>query len=276
MFGKVFDRIESLKTVATKADKKIIDGLKRIKAEEIIYMSITELAGKLGVSETAVMRFCRKLDYSGFQDFKLSLSQEIGNGAAINGRKSYAQNIANDMVDSVIETYKQLDGNEDACKKTAELIVSSRRVCAFGVGNSAIAPTMIKHRLLRADIPVETASDTHVQAIIASNLKAGDAVILVSVSGATKDIINIAEIAKQNGAAIVVITNYDKSPLVKYADYSLFVCRKEGASEGGSLATIVAQAYVIDCFCAEVFNLLGEKSKEANIKAAKAVSDKSL
>src|SRR5690625_7817587 len=36
--------------------------------EKVIYLSVTELAEKAGVGETTVLRFCRKLDYKGFQE----------------------------------------------------------------------------------------------------------------------------------------------------------------------------------------------------------------
>lgn len=63
MIGKVFDRIEGLRPVATKTEVRLIDGLKKIEKEDIIYMSITELASLLGVAEATFLRFCRKLDY---------------------------------------------------------------------------------------------------------------------------------------------------------------------------------------------------------------------
>ncbi len=273
MQGKVFDRIESLKTVATKAELRLIEGLKQIKKEDIIYMSITELAGQLNVAEATLLRFCRKLDYRGFQDFKLSLSQEIGSEETVSN-VGIAQKIANDMTDAINGTCKQID--YEKCTEVAEKIIKAKRVCAFGVSNSAIAPLMFKNRLAKAGIFVENTTDTHQQTIIASNLTDEDVVVLVSVSGATKDILTLAEIAKKNGTFVVVLTNYDKSPLAKYADYAFFNYRKEAAYVGGSLATVVAQSYIVDMICTAVFECLGEESSLRSMKASMAVSDKSI
>ena len=251
MVGKVFDRIESLKSMATKAELRMIEKIKTIPKEEIIYMSITELAAQLKVAEATFLRFCRKLDYRGFQDFKLSLSQELGSeekGAPM----SHSKRIATNMVDAIMETYKQLD--EEDCKRAAMYIYKANKVCVFGVGSSSIAPQMMKNRLVRTGLPVESTSDPHMQAIIASNLSDKDVMVLVSVSGATKDIINLAEIAKKNGTPLIVLTNYNKSPLAKYADVTFFTCRKEVAYEGGSLASVVAQSYIADMLCATVLS----------------------
>jgi DNA-binding MurR/RpiR family transcriptional regulator len=50
----------------------------------------------------------------------------------------------------------------------------------------------------------------------------GDVVILVSVSGSTKDILDVAAQAKKRGVTTIAVTNYLKSPLVRYADYVLY------------------------------------------------------
>ena len=241
MIGKVYDRINNMRPVATKTDLKVIDGIMKLKKDEIIYMSITELAMRLGVSEATILRFCRKIDYRGFQDFKLSLSQETGGGNAAD-ESDYMKNIAYDMTDAIIETYKALDAKQ--CSDVAKLIISSRKICIFGVGNSSIAPAMFKVKLAR--------------------------------TGITKDIINLAEIAKKNSTPIVVITNYNKSPLAKYADYLFLTCRKEGVYEGGSMATVCAQSYIVDVLCATVYKDLGAESDERNMKVALTISDKAI
>ena len=273
MIGKVYDRLESMKSVATKTELKIIDGIKQIKREDIIYMSINELSAVLDVAEATLVRFCRKLEYRGFQDFKLSLSQELG-AEQERPTDSCPRRVADDMIDAIVQTSKEFD--YEACKQVAAKILEKRTVYAFGVGSSAIAPAMLKSRLIRAGLTVENTHDTHSQSLIASNLGSDDVIILVSVSGATKDIINIAEIAKKNGATVVVITNYNRSPLAKYADYAFFSCRKEAAYEGGTLATVVAQSYIIDMISTTVFELLGKEAGQRMLKVSMALSDKYL
>ncbi|MBQ2712729.1 MAG: MurR/RpiR family transcriptional regulator [Clostridia bacterium] len=273
MIGKVFDRIEALRRVATKTELRVIEKLKDIKREEIIYMSITELANKMKVAEATVLRFCRKLGYRGFQDFKLCLSQELG-GNVVEGTESYSKSIAEDMQDAIMQTYAVFKVEE--CRQVARKICNAGKVCIFGVGNSAFAPAMMKNKLVRTGFSVESTSDSHVQTIITSNLGEKDVLILVSVSGATKDIIKLAEIGKKNGTTVVVLTNYDKSPLAKYADYIFITCRKEAAYEGGSLATVAAQSYIVETLCAEIFDCIGAETSERSLKASLAVSDKSI
>lgn len=68
MIGKVFDRIQAIRPVATKTERKLIDRICEIDKKDLIYLSITDLADMLGVAEATILRFCRKLEFKGFQD----------------------------------------------------------------------------------------------------------------------------------------------------------------------------------------------------------------
>lgn len=272
MIGKTYDRMLALKNVATKSELKIIEGLTNIKKEDVIYYSVTELASNLNVAEATIVRFVRKLGYNGFQDFKLSLSKELGD--LVSGKASITKNIAMRMTDAINETYKSLD--YDLCVKIAKLIVNARKISAFGVGNSYITAVEVSNALARIGFNVLSTPDSHLQAMVASNMNEDDVIVLFSVSGSTKDVIDVAEIAKQNHVTIVVITCYDKSPLAKYSDLVLYSMRREAAYEGGSLTTVVSISFIIDCLYNAIYDLLGPTAKERALGAASSVANKSI
>ncbi|MDE7373054.1 MAG: MurR/RpiR family transcriptional regulator, partial [Clostridia bacterium] len=153
-------------------------------------------------------------------------------------------------------------------------IVQARKVCAFAVGASTIATKAVQLSLLRLGVFVDASTDNHLQSIAAANLDGRDFLILFSVSGSTKDIVNLAEIAKKNGTKILVVTNYNKSPLAKYADYLLLSVRKEAAQNGGALSTSVAQEYIADVLCSAVFEVLENEGAVNRFKSSAAVADK--
>ena len=273
MVGKPLDRIYAAKEIATKTEKKIIDGILDIPLDEIIYLSISDLASRLKVAEATLVRFCKKLGYNGFQEFKLHLSRETGViGDYTND--CVAKKIALQMVDAINETSRSI--RYDQCLAIADLMIKSDHVCAFGVGNSSITAMEISNVFARLGINVTYTPDSHLQAMITSNLSSKDTVILISVSGSTKDIIDVAEVAKQNGVNIVVITCYDRSPLAKYADHILFSTRREAAWEGGSVSTIVSISYIINVLYHAVYEKLGEDGYEYTMRSATAVANKSL
>lgn len=273
MVGKPLDRIYAAREIATKTEMKIIDGILEISPNEIIYLSISDLASRLKVADATLVRFCKKLGYSGFQEFKLHLSQECA-VLQHNEADSTVKRIALQMVDAINETSRSI--KYDECLKIARLMISSRKVCAFGVGNSSITAMEITNVLARLGLTVTYTPDCHLQAMITSNLTPDDTVILISVSGSTKDIIDVAEIAKRNGVNTVVITCYDRSPLAKYADHILFSTRREAAYEGGSVSTIVSISYIINVLYNAIYEVLGKDGYELTMRAASSVANKSL
>lgn len=71
-------RVKKGKT--TKSQKKLIEYLERVDYENIIYLSITELADSTKVAEATILRFCRLLGFNGYQEFKLNMAQEMSGG----------------------------------------------------------------------------------------------------------------------------------------------------------------------------------------------------
>ncbi len=273
MIGTALDRISAARQIATKTEKKVIDGILKTPPEEIIYLSISDLSARLKVADATLVRFCKKIGYNGFQDFKLHLSQTV----AVTGKDSVdstAKRIALQMVDAINETSRGIRYEEYL--RIAELMIHSDKVCAFGVGNSAITAMEISNVLARLGMIVTYTPDPHLQAMITSNLGKNDTVILISVSGSTKDIIDVAEIAKKNGVNIVIITCYDISPLAKYADHILLSTRREAAYEGGSVSTIVSISYIINVLYSAIREKLSDAGHEYTMRAAQSVANKSL
>ena len=208
MIGKPFDRIYAMKNMATNKERKLIEGLEGIEPDELVYMSITELASRLKVAEATVVRFYKKLGYNGFQDFKLSLSKELGT-VARSDMSSVVKRIAQQMTDAITETSYSLQ--YDKCLEIAGFLVGADKIGAFGVGNSSVTAMEIGNVLARIGINVTVTPDPHMQAMITSNMTDRDIVFLISVSGSTKDIIDVAEIAKANG---VKMTDRERRELI--------------------------------------------------------------
>lgn len=272
MVGKTSDRMDVVYSVATKKEKLLIDGIRSIKKEDLIYCSITELASQLNVAEATIVRFCKKLGYNGFQDYKLNVSKELGNVVA--DSECVVHRIASRIIDAINETEKGLD--YEKFLSIADLIIHAQKVTAFGVGNSYIPTVEIANIFARIGINVSYTSDPHLQAIIASNMKENDVAILISMSGSTKDAISIAEICKRNGTKTVVITCYDRSPLAKYGDYLLNSTKREAAYEGGSITSVISISYMIDVLYCALYEKLGPEANDRALRAADSVVDKSL
>ncbi|WP_176448737.1 MurR/RpiR family transcriptional regulator [Lentibacillus sp. CBA3610] len=68
--------MEQYKNTFTKSEQKLYNYITN-NFEQIVYQSLTEIAIDCQVGEATVLRFCRKLGYKGYQEFKLALAREL-------------------------------------------------------------------------------------------------------------------------------------------------------------------------------------------------------
>lgn len=78
--GRLSSKIETvIQTYSlrfTKSEVKIAEYIKQY-YDNVMYLSITELSDLIGVGEATILRFCRKMGYKGYQDFKLAIAKEL-------------------------------------------------------------------------------------------------------------------------------------------------------------------------------------------------------
>lgn len=70
-------RIAAAYSTLTKTEKRIADDL--LTYRDVRHLSLADLSKKLGVGEASIVRFCRKLGYRGYQDFRFSLALDEAN-----------------------------------------------------------------------------------------------------------------------------------------------------------------------------------------------------
>lgn len=270
--GTIFDRISIIENYATKQEKAIIEFIRTNPIKDMILLSITEFSERVGVGDATMLRFCRKLGLKGYSEFRFLLSQSGEVDGEKTGRE--ADVIFEDMVMALQSTHEILD--EAQIQKAAELILRAEHIYAFGSGNSGVAAQELCNKILRMGVHCEYKADAHFQLITTALLTERDVVVLFSVSGSTQDILELAKCASKRGTPLVIVTNYLKSPLAKYADALLYVVAKSAPLDSGSLVTKVSQLYVIDVLSREIRRQRGEAAEEGLRDTALAVMGKEI
>lgn len=199
---------------------------------EVINLSMAELARRAAVSEPTVARFCTALGCSGFREFKIKLAQDIAGGMPFLDQEvlpgDSAGGTAGKVFDRTISTLMAVRNNLSAASldAAADVLAKARRIEFYGSGNSGTIAEDIQRRFFRLGMPTVAYSDPHVYFISALSLGPGDAVVAVSASGRTRDILDSARGALSVGADVVALTRPD-SPLAGLATVSLLVDVKE-------------------------------------------------
>ena len=118
--------------------------------------------------------------------------------------------------------------------------------------------------------------DSHLQAIAASRLTPGDAVIYFSYSGSTEELLKNLRIIRERKARTILITRFPKSPGASYADIVLQCGSREGPLQGGSVAARIAQLYLVDVLFGEVCRRDPEGCRMRRELVAEVLSDKHI
>lgn len=264
----------------TKTEKKIADFVIG-NVDQVLFMSITDLAEASGVADASVYRFCRSVGAKGYQDFKMKLSLGVSpdemsatekEPPRIDSLEYTLDKILQNHI-SVLKETRMLMG-KDAVRKTLQMMEAAKNIYFFGIGDSLLTAKEARNKFLRICNHVNSIDDPHMQAMTASMAGKDDLIFIISYSGATKDNVYVAEIAKKVGAKVVGITHFIKSPLASYADVLLVCGSKEGPLDGGAMGTKLSQLYVIDVLFHEYYSRNRETSMENNKKTSRAVVDK--
>lgn len=277
--AKVTVRIRSAKAVLKPAERAIAEIVRR-EPEQVIHMSVSELAMRAGVGESTVIRFCRTLGYSGYQEFKLRLAQDLVEPAEfIHEKITFKDNVeqlaakifqANLQV--IEETSHAIDARQ--VQMAATRIAQARRIAIYGIGYSFFTALDAKFKLLRIGLIADAFGDGHLQAMSASALSRQDVAVGISHSGSSRDTVEALTSARQSGAATIAITNFHPAPLSLVADHTLLTAANDTPLGGEVLTSRIAQLCVVDLLSAAVALQLGKKCLGYIQRASEAVKHK--
>lgn len=260
-----------------RGERKLADWILK-NTSELISLSISDLAAACGCGEATVVRFSKRLGFSGYQALKIHIAKEAGTNLTGSlaftpedtALEIYSKHIS-DIAITLEKTKNFLDS--EILKTVAETLLHARAIHVLGLGNSAPVAMDAAHKLSRAGLPAYAYSDNHMQMIVTSHLGPEDVVLAISHSGSSTDIINALELAQHNGAITVCITNHGKSPIVRYSDHCLFTNAEETKYSILAMTSRIAQLAIIDTLYTYIVLHGGEQVSRA-IEATEAALER--
>ena len=223
----MLERIRAARPALPPAERRVAE-LVLQDARSFATLPIGELAMRAKVSKPTVVRFCRSVGYDGLADFKLKLAGSVSEGVPFVHRAVDEDDGAGELVVKVVDNavsallHYRNAAAAGALERAIELLAqagrSGRRIEFYGVGNSGIVAQDAQHKFFRLGVSAHAVSDGHVQVMSATMLGAGDCAVVISNSGRSRDLVDVAEIAHRQGATLIVITA-SGSPLALRAQH---------------------------------------------------------
>lgn len=229
-------------------------------------LSIQSLASNCDVSPATISRFSKILGLKNFQSLKMALlnrKAEFPIYHGISEKDSYtemAQKVFSANSSALISTSALL--TEEDLSKSVSYIMNANRVSFFGLGASDIVAQDGYHKFLRTSVDVVHTTDYHMQLMQATRLNENDCAIIISHSGENEDIIEIANILKENNVPIIVITSFGNSSITKYSDINLLSISEEQNFRVEALHALIAQMSIVDSLFMMVAVRSGSETEE--------------
>ncbi|MCC8024426.1 MAG: MurR/RpiR family transcriptional regulator [Clostridium sp.] len=282
MTEDIFVRIRGGYNQFTKAEKKVADYILG-NPREALFKSITELAETCGVGDTSVFRFCKTMKCRGYQEFKMLLSLSLNQGSQGVGQmegeielEDSFEQVASKVLSSNIKALEETRSllKEKEFQQVIQAFHQADRICFYGVGTSMSTAMKAADKFLKIEPKVYCVEDSHKQAMMASTMKPREVAVIFSYSGATKDTIHVARLAKKAGAVIVCVTRFVKSPLTAFGDLILLCGANESPLQAGSSSAEISQLFLIDLLYTEYYRRYFEQCSVNNEKTSASVMEK--
>lgn len=223
-------RIKSLRHELRRSEQKVAD-LIIDRPNAVINAPISTIAREADVSEPTVIRFCRAVGCTGFQDFKLRLAGSLASGIpyVYSGVEAddRTEDIASKVFDRAVATLIQVRNHLDTEKlqQAIDILADASRIEFYGHGASGIVAMDAQHKFFRLGVPTVAYSDPHTHSMSAAILPPGSVVVAISHTGRSVDLLRSAELALDAGARVISITAFgsplaEKSTVALYADVS--------------------------------------------------------
>lgn len=220
---------------------------------EIPKISITELAKRTYSSPSTINRFTKFLKLSGYKElihiikyfnYTLVDSDQV--------TKNYIQNSVfyekyhNQVLKGIEETFEFFSLQEDVVTELVNKIKTAERINVFAVGGTFNVAKDFQEILLRLGFNIVSANNYHKGYFLTKQSTEDTLSIFVSYSGETKDLIDLANICKENNSTVVAISKKSNNALSKIADLNLSVSSTDPIDRVISLTNRLSVIFYLD------------------------------
>ena len=235
MDKNVYAAIQSQYSTLSKVGKRIADYI-LADPVHITSISIQQMAAELDIAESSIIRFCKIVGCAGFSEVKLLLAKYSPKSV----RTIFEDLSETDSISTISENV--FGRNIEKIEQAVGALNRAENSLILGVGASGTIAEDFYIRLMRIGIRAVSLTDSHLMQIQASQCGPDTAVIAISHTGKTREIVSAVRTAKECGAPTIGITGYPDTPLKEVSD----ICLELYSPEQLFVSPRVAQFSLID------------------------------
>ncbi|MCA3264320.1 MAG: SIS domain-containing protein [Telmatospirillum sp.] len=243
-----------------------------------LHIAIAALARNANVSQPTVLRLCRTLGYVGFPEFKVALAQSLvpsgyayvsAHVAADDDAAAYAPKVLDAAIAALRRSRDHLDTN--AVAAAVARFAASRQILVAGFGGSSATAADAVHKLGRFPIPCRALGDPILASMAVEAAHRDDLLFLLSNSGKTLAMLELAEQARARKLACVALTA-PGSPLAVRVDIAILAEPTEDTAMFTPMASRIVQLGLVDVLATGLALRLGAAGQDALARVKGAVA----
>ena len=196
--------------------------------KSVINLKTAEASSLMGISEPTLIRFCKAIGFSGFQEMKINLSQQLAADDYFEIYEIHPNDSIHELCEKVFDTAvseilnvrSQID--QRILEQAIQTLAKASRVEFYAFGGSAPVAMDGQHKFFRLQIPSSCISDPHIQFMSANSLNKDDVVVAISQSGTTSALVDSVKTVRESGVKVIGIMP-GNTPLAKVCDFSLTI-----------------------------------------------------
>lgn len=241
---------------------------------EVLSMSVKKLAQETYTSPATIVRLCKKIGLEGYNDFKIKYSAELQydlhHSDRIDVNFPFDKSDTHQMIchklssltqEVIADTVKLIDFNQ--LDQVVDLLYHNHEIDIYGSGNSLLAAMSFQHKMMRIQRNVNLKVLHGEQIFMSYNSNENRIAIIISYSGETNEIIQIAQILKEKKTPIIVLTSIGDNRLSHYADYILNIGSREKIfTKIAPFSSQISIEYLLNV----IFSCLFQKDYDENIE----------
>lgn len=227
----IIPHIESIYSSFTPLERTIADFF--IHNEDKADLSAKSVACRLYVSEASLSRFAQKCGYKGYREFLFYYEQSAA-PASRSPASSQVKVVLNDYQELLNKSYSLLD--EEQVERIATLISDKKRIYVYGKGSSGLVGMEMKLRFMRIGVNIEAITDGHIMRMNSVLLDEDCAVIGITISGRTEEVLESLKTAKRSRAKVILMTAHNEKIFHSFCDEVMLFAVKEHLEEGKAIS----------------------------------------
>jgi len=242
--------------------------------DDVLSMSVKELAQNTYTSPATIVRLCKKLGLEGYNDFKIKYSAELQYDLHHTDRIDVnfpfdkddnevviCHKLASLSQEVIAETIKLIDF--DVLHHIVELLYHSQDIDIYGSGNSLLAAMSFQHKMMRIQRNVNLKVLHGEQVFMTYNSNHNRIAMIISYSGETNELIQFAQTLKEKKTPLIILTSIGDNRLSHFADYVLNIGSREKIfTKIAPFASQASMEYLLNV----IFSCIFQKDYELNIQ----------